>query len=90
MANDVASMKCPYCGGTMATENVPQYNRFFGIILIVVGLLGAPLLLGFLGQPLAIILVIIGLYMISASKEAWVCDNCHGAFERVAAKSIKE
>jgi hypothetical protein len=75
------SVNCMFCKGEMQSYSGPRYSRRFGGYLILGGILCA---LFWVGAVLGIPLVIIGLYMIGAKRQLWVCKDCNTAIERVA------
>ncbi len=75
-----ATVKCVCCGESMILENLPRYNRGFGITLLVMGILLSLFMLILLGLPL----VVIGAYLAVASKSVWACDECGAVVDRHA------
>jgi hypothetical protein len=73
------SVKCVCCGDLMRRDDVPRFNRGFGVVLVIAGVLGAFFLSLFAGLPL----VVFGAYMIGAYKNVWKCQTCGAAVERV-------
>jgi hypothetical protein len=74
---------CTLCNGEMQQYTGPRYSRKLGGFLIVAGIICT---LFWVGAVLGIPLVIIGLYMIGARRQLWVCKECNTAIERIQLK----
>ncbi len=73
--------KCVHCGEGMSRDVLPGFNRVFGIVILVMGLLLALFASLLLGLPL----VVIGAYMGVANRTAWVCRTCGVVVDRIRA-----
>lgn len=77
----IAAIKCVYCGENMFCGVLPRFNRSFGIIILIVGVL-----LSFFMSPLyGLPMVVIGAYMGAASRSIWMCESCGTVVERINA-----
>ena len=76
-----AAITCVYCGENMFPYVLPRFNRTFGIIILVVGLLLSLFMSPLLGLPI----VVIGAYMAAASRSIWMCESCGTVVERINA-----
>lgn len=68
----------------MQSYTGPRHSTRLGGYLILGGVLCS---LFWVGAVLGIPLIIIGLYMIGAKRQLWVCKDCNTAIERVALES---
>jgi hypothetical protein len=68
---------CVHCGHPMMREKLAQFNRAFGIAILVLGILLSFFVL-FVGLPL----VVIGAYMGIASRAVWTCLSCGAVVDR--------
>lgn len=64
-----ASRPCGNCGGSRFTAFDEKKNEGFGCVLLVLGLILAPVLIG-------IPIVVAALFMMNSTEEWWVCDSC--------------
>lgn len=74
---------CTLCNGEMQPYTGPRYSRKLGWFLILAGIICT---LFWVGAVLGIPLIIIGLYMIGARRNLWVCKECNTAIERIELK----
>ena len=72
-----AAVRCAYCGESMAREQLPRFNRGFGIVVLILGLVLSIFML-LLGLPL----VVIGAYLAVASRSVWACGECGAVVDR--------
>jgi hypothetical protein len=77
----IAAITCAYCSEKMFRYVLPKFNRTFGIIILVVGVLLSLFMSPLLGLPM----VVIGAYMGVASRAIWMCESCGTAVERIDA-----
>lgn len=70
--------ECGNCGGTRFTPLAEQPNKGTGCILLALGVLLAPILVG-------IIIIIWALTMMGETKRWWVCDSCGARLPRAGA-----
>lgn len=75
---------CTLCNGEMQQYTGPRYSRNLGWFLIISGILCT---LFWVGAVLGIPFIIIGLYMIGARRQLWVCKECNTAIERIELKA---
>ncbi len=81
LAEETAAIaKCVYCGDSMVRGELPKYNRGFGIVILILGLMLSVFMLLLLGLPM----VIIGAYMVIASRSVWACPACRAVVDRNA------
>ncbi len=73
-----AAVKCAYCGERMARDRLPRFNRGFGIVVLILGLVLSIFMLPLLGLPL----VVIGAYLAVASRSVWACGECGAVVDR--------
>lgn len=71
---------CSFCNGEMQRYTGPRFNRKAGGFLILAGILAT---LFWVGAVLGIPLILIGIYMMSAKRQLWVCKDCNTAIERI-------
>jgi hypothetical protein len=74
-----AAVKCAHCGENMFCGVLPRFNRFLGIIILVMGVLLSLFTSPLLGLPI----VVIGAYMAAASRSIWMCESCGTIVERI-------
>jgi ABC-type phosphate transport system permease subunit len=74
-----ASARCVYCGEGMAHNVLPRFNRGYGIVVLIVGLLLSMFLSLLLGLPM----VVIGAYMGAANRAVWTCRACGAVVDRI-------
>ncbi|MHC4199116.1 MAG: hypothetical protein ACYSU0_03930 [Planctomycetota bacterium] len=74
-----APARCVYCGGGMAHNVLPRFNRGYGIVVLIVGILLAMFLSLLLGLPM----VVIGAYMGAANRAVWTCRACGAVVDRI-------
>ncbi|MHC4695779.1 MAG: hypothetical protein ACYTFA_03435 [Planctomycetota bacterium] len=77
----VANARCAYCGDNMVRGKLPKFNRGFGIVVLILGLMLSVFMLLLLGLPM----VVIGAYMTIASRSVWACPACRAVVDRNAA-----
>ncbi len=75
-----AAARCVYCGDGMVREELPRFNRGFGMVILILGLLLSVFMLLLLGLPM----VVIGAYMVIASRSVWACPACRAVVDRNA------
>ncbi len=76
---------CKACGGRMKQAIVPKHSRRFGAVLIVSG---AGCSLFWIGLVLGIPLSVMGVYMVAAKKQVWICGECQSTIDRHVEESI--
>ncbi len=69
--------RCVYCGGDMVRAQLPKFNRGFGIVILVMGLLFSLFTL-VVGMPI----VVVGAYLSVASRSVWGCRACGALVDR--------
>ncbi|MBF0618640.1 MAG: hypothetical protein HQL19_00570 [Candidatus Omnitrophica bacterium] len=74
------ALTCNLCSGEMQLYTGPRFNKKFGSVLFVGGILST---LFWIGPVLGVPLMLIGGYMVSAKRQLWVCRECHTAIERI-------
>lgn len=77
----IAALKCVYCGEDMSCRVLPRFNRSFGVIILIVGVLLSLFMSPLYGLPI----VVIGAYMGAASRSIWMCESCGTVVERINA-----
>ncbi len=75
-----ATARCVYCGDNMVRGELPKFSRGFGIVVLILGLMLSIFMLLFLGLPM----VVIGAYMVVASRSVWTCPGCRAVVDRNA------
>lgn len=75
-----ANARCAYCGDGMVRMELPRFNRGFGIVVLILGLMLSVFMLLLLGLPM----VVIGAYMVIASRSVWTCPGCRAVVDRNA------
>lgn len=75
-----ATAKCVYCGDSMVRRELPKFNRGFGMVVTILGLMLSVFMLLLLGLPM----VVIGAYMVVASRSVWLCPACRAVVDRNA------
>ncbi|MBF0503616.1 MAG: hypothetical protein HQL14_00800 [Candidatus Omnitrophica bacterium] len=70
---------CTHCNGEMQQYSGPRYNRKVAGFFIIFGIIAV---LFWIGMVLGIPLILIGLYMLGAKRDLWVCKECNTAIER--------
>ena len=75
-----AKARCVYCGDSMVRRELPKFNRAFGIVVLILGLMLSVFMLLLLGLPM----VVIGAYMMVASRSVWACPACRAVVDRNA------
>ncbi len=78
---ETAAITCAYCSENMFRYVLPRFNRTFGIVILVVGVLLSLFMSPLLGLPM----VVIGAYMGVAARSIWMCESCGTAVERINA-----
>jgi ABC-type phosphate transport system permease subunit len=63
----------------MAHNVLPRFNRGYGIVVLIVGILLAMFLSLLLGLPM----VVIGAYMGAANRAVWTCRACGAVVDRI-------
>ncbi|MBF0531964.1 MAG: hypothetical protein HQL23_02585 [Candidatus Omnitrophica bacterium] len=81
MANKL--LVCNLCNGEMQLYTGPRYSRKLGVFLVGVGIF---LTLFWMGPVLGVPLFFIGLYMVGAKRQLWVCKECNTGIERIELK----
>ncbi len=76
------AVRCRHCDGELLERTLPKHSRGFAMLLIVLGIL-CFFLIG--GSIFALPLLLIGLYMYTASRKAWVCQQCGAVVEKTGA-----
>jgi len=66
------AIRCVYCDDGMVRDELPRYNRVFGIAILIIGCLLSLFSLLLLGLPMAVI----GAYMAVTSRSVWMCRAC--------------
>ncbi len=74
-----AVARCVYCGEDMVRDALPRFNRGFGIVVLIIGLLLSIFMSPLLGLPM----VVIGAYMGVASRSVWTCEACGAVVDRI-------
>ena len=74
-----AAARCVYCGEGMAHDVLPTFNRAYGIVILVVGILLSLFMSLLLGLPM----VMIGAYMGVANRTVWMCRACGAVVDRI-------
>jgi hypothetical protein len=77
---------CRFCSGAMEAVAVNKYNRHFGVVFIILGVLFAISMVGLL---LGVILLSLGVYIVSSKKSVWICKSCRTTLERIDVKNDK-
>ena len=72
------AVTCVYCGEGMIRADLPRFNRGFGLVVLIMGLLLSAFALLLLGLPL----VVIGAYMAVARRSTWTCQECGAMVDR--------
>lgn len=72
------AVMCVYCGEGLVRGELPRFNRGFGIVILIMGLLLSTFALLLIGLPL----VVIGAYMAVASRSVWTCQECGAVVDR--------
>ncbi|OGX19943.1 MAG: hypothetical protein A2Y04_04175 [Omnitrophica WOR_2 bacterium GWC2_45_7] len=67
----------------MQSYTGPRYSRKVGGFLVAGGVFAT---LFWIGAVLGIPLFVIGLYMMGAKRQLWVCKECNTAIERIELK----
>ncbi len=81
LAEEAASnARCVYCGDGMVRGELPKFNRGFGIVVLILGMMLSIFMLLILGLPM----VVIGAYMVVASRSVWTCPGCRAMVDRNA------
>ncbi len=75
-----ANARCVYCGDSMVRRELPKFNRGFGIVVLILGLMLSVFMLLLLGLPM----LVIGAYMVVASRSVWACPACRAVVDRNA------
>ncbi len=73
-----SAVVCVYCGEGLIRGELPRFNRGFGIVVLIMGLLLSGFALLLIGLPL----VVIGGYMAVASRTVWICQECGAVVDR--------
>ena len=71
---------CNLCNGQMQLYSGPRFSRKLGGFLVVAGIFA---IFFWIGPVLGIPLLLMGLYMVGAKRQLWVCKECNTAMERV-------
>ena len=71
---------CNLCNGQMQLYSGPRFSRKLGSFLVVAGIFA---IFFWIGPVLGIPLLLMGLYMVGAKRQLWVCKECNSALERV-------
>ncbi|TET32575.1 MAG: hypothetical protein E3J72_19455 [Planctomycetota bacterium] len=71
--------RCVHCGEGMAQYVLPRFNRSFGIVVLIVGIVLSIFMSLLLGLPL----VVIGAYLGIVSRAVWMCRACGAVVERI-------
>ena len=71
---------CNLCNGQMQLYSGPRFSRKLGSFLVVAGIFA---IFFWIGPVLGIPLLLMGLYMVGAKRQLWVCKECNTAMERV-------
>ena len=78
---------CNLCNGQMQLYSGPRFSRKLGGVLVVAGLFA---IFFWIGPVLGIPLLLMGLYMVGAKRQLWVCKECNTAIERVELEGQEE
>jgi len=78
---------CTACNGEMNEYTGYKHSKGLGVFLILSGIF---CILFWIGAVLGIPLFIIGMYMTSAKRNLWVCQDCQMAVERIPLKNIPQ
>jgi len=70
---------CTHCNGEMTQYSGPRHNRKVAGFFIILGIV---CVLFWVGMVLGIPLILIGIYMLTAKRDLWVCKECNVAVER--------
>jgi len=71
---------CNLCNGQMQLYSGPKFSRNLGGFLVASGIFA---IFFWIGPVLGIPLLLMGLYMVGAKRQLWVCKECNTAIERV-------
>lgn len=71
---------CNLCNGQMQLYSGPRFSRKLGGFLVAGGIFA---IFFWIGPVLGIPLLLMGLYMVGAKRQLWVCKECNTAIERV-------
>ena len=75
----VTQVRCVCCGEGMYHEILSRFNRGFGMVVLVMGLLISLFMSLLLGLPM----VIFGAYLSAASRSVWMCPTCGTVVDRI-------
>ncbi|MEI7999621.1 MAG: hypothetical protein WCH62_08990 [Candidatus Omnitrophota bacterium] len=78
---------CNLCNGKMQLYSGPKFSRKLGSFLVVAGIFA---IFFWIGPVLGIPLLLMGLYMVGAKRQLWVCKECNTAMERVEIEPQEE
>lgn len=78
---------CNLCNGQMQLYSGPKFSRKLGAFLVIAGIFA---IFFWIGPVLGIPLLLMGLYMVGAKRQLWVCKECNTAMERVQLETQEE
>jgi len=78
---------CNLCNGQMQLYSGPRFSRKLGGFLVAAGIFA---IFFWIGPVLGIPLLLMGLYMVGAKRQLWVCRECNTAMERVQLSDQEE
>ena len=78
---------CNLCNGKMQLYSGPRFSRKLGGFLVVAGIFA---IFFWIGPVLGIPLLLMGLYMVGAKRQLWVCKECNTAMERIELEGQEE
>ncbi len=73
-----AAVTCFCCGEGVVRAELARFNRGFGIIVLIMGLLLSVFAVLLVGLPL----VVIGAYLAVARRSVWMCPECGVVVDR--------